>query len=191
MRVDLQAECETGEAKFPARIVMLGGGGLQLEVNRPLSPDAEIKVRFRPGPQLPVIEARARVRYCLPGQGLGVEFTEITPGDRQIILEVIFRRISYKRRHPRKRFVSQIVYEDGTFLGSSRDISVGGMFIETKRPFPEGAAFNLQFQLDDGGPVIQVEAEVRYAIRDLCMGIEFVNLTPEDRARIESYVTSG
>jgi c-di-GMP-binding flagellar brake protein YcgR len=167
---------------------MLGGGGLLLEVFRQLLPDTELKVRFRPAPQHPVVEATARVRYFLPGEGTGVEFTEISPEDRQIILEVIFQRMGYRRRHARKKFVTQIGYEDGTFLGSSRDISVGGMFIETKQPFPEGAVFDFQFQLDDGGPLIQVEAVVRYAIRNLCMGIEFENLTPGDRARIEAYV---
>jgi hypothetical protein len=65
------------------------------------------------------------------------------------------------------------------------------MFIETKQPFPEGAVFDFQFQLDDGGPLIQVEAAVRYAIRNLCMGIEFVNLTPMDRKRIEAYVAKS
>jgi c-di-GMP-binding flagellar brake protein YcgR len=170
---------------------MLGGGGLLLEVFRQLLPDTELKVRFRPAPQHPVVEATARVRYFLPGEGTGVEFTEISPEDRQIILEVIFQRMSYRRRHPRKKFVTQIGYEDGTFLGSSRDISAGGMFIETKQPFPEGAVFDFQFQLDDGGPLIQVEAAVRYAIRNLCMGIEFVNLTPMDRKRIEAYVAKS
>lgn len=188
-RVDLPAECVAGEAKFPARIVILGGGGLLLEVTRQLLPGSELEVRFFPRPQHPAVEAKARVRYHLPGQGTGVEFTEITPEDRQTILEVIFRRLSYKRRYPRKKFVTQIEHESGTFLGSSRDISVGGMFIETKTPLPEGAVFKLRFPLDDGGAVIQVEAEVRYAIRNLCMGIEFVNLAPPDRNRIEAYVS--
>lgn len=170
---------------------MLGGGGLLLEITRRLQPDTELTIRFRPGLQLPVVEARARVRYYIPGQGTGVEFTEISPEDRQVVLEVIFRRMGYRRRHPRTRFVTQIGYEDGTFLGASRDISVGGMFIETKQPFPEGAVFNLQFELGDGGAAIQVEAVVRYAIRNLCMGIEFVNLTPQDRTRIEAYVAKA
>ena len=170
---------------------MLGGGGLLLDVFRQMAPDTELKVRFRLAPQHPVVEATARVRYFLPGEGTGVEFTEISPEDRQSILEVIFRRLSYKRRHPRKKFVTQIEFEEGSFLGSSRDISVGGMFIETKTPLPEGSVVKVRFPLNDGGPVIVVEAEVRYAIRNLCMGIEFFNLTPMDRNRIEAYIAKS
>ncbi len=130
----------------------------------------------------------ASVRYQLPGQGTGVEFTEIKPEDRQTILQVIFRRMSHKPLHTRKKLVAQVEYETGTFLGFSRDISVGGIFIETKSPLPEGSGVRVRFHLGDGGPIVVVEAEVRYAIRDLCMGIEFVSLSPADRNRIEAYV---
>ncbi len=137
------------------------------------------------------MEVTACVRYHLAGQGTGVEFTEITPEDRQAILQVIFRRMSYKPRHPRMKFVTQVEHHAGTFLGFSRDISIGGMFIETRTPLPEGSEIKIRFQLGEGGPVIEVEAEVRYAIRDLCMGIEFVDLSPEDLKRIETYVSKA
>ena len=191
MRVDLPAQCTLHDVPFPARILMLGGGGLLLETDRQLSPNSELKICFRPASHLSVIEVIARVRYQLPHEGTGVEFAEIKPEDREIILQVIFRRISHKPRHARKKFVTQIEHETGDFLGSSRDLSVGGMFIETKTPLPEGSSIVLRFHLDDGGPIVLVEAVVRYAIRDLCMGIEFVNLSPTDRNRIEAYVANA
>jgi c-di-GMP-binding flagellar brake protein YcgR len=166
----------------------LGGGGLLLETARKLLPNTEIRVRFCPATHLPAIEATGRVRYQLPDQGTGVEFTEIRPEDRQTILQVIFRRISHGPLQARKKFMAQIEYATGTFLGFSRDISVGGLFIETKTPLPEGSVVKLRFHLDDGGPVILVQSEVRYMIRDLCMGVEFVDLSSTDRTRIEAYV---
>ena len=179
------------DVAFPARILMLGGGGLLLEVGRELLPDTEFKICFRPASHLPVIEAIASVRYQLPGQGTGVEFTVINPEDRHTILQVIFRRMTHRPRQARKKFVTQIEHETGNFLGFSRDISVGGLFIETKAPLPEGSRVVLRFHLDDGGPIVLVEAEVRYAIRDMCMGIEFLNLSPIDRKRIETYVANA
>jgi c-di-GMP-binding flagellar brake protein YcgR len=171
--------------------VVLGGGGLLLEVSRALVPDTELKVRFRPAQHLPYVEAIARVRYHQAGQGTGVEFTEISPEDRHAILQVIFRRMSYKPRHPRIKFVTEIEHHAGTFLGFSRDLSIGGMFIETKTPLPEDSEIKIRFDLGDGGPMIVVEAEVRYAIRDLCMGIEFVDLSPADLKRIETYISQA
>lgn len=166
----------------------LGGGGLLLEIAPQLQPDTEIRVRFRPAPHLPAIEATAIVRYQLPGQGTGVEFTEIRTEDRQTILQVIFRRISSRPVHSRKKFVARIEDETGSFLGFSRDISVGGLFIETKTPPLAGTVVKLRFSLEDGGPVVLVQAEVRYMIPDLCMGVEFLDLPATDRSRIEAYV---
>lgn len=186
--MDIPADCVAGETRFPANIVVLGGGGLLLEVSRQLLPDTELKIRFQPAQHLKAVEVTARVRYYLTGQGTGVEFTEITDEDRHAILQVIFRRMSYKPRHPRKKFVTEVEHHAGTFLGFSRDISIGGMFIETRTPLPEGSEIKIRFRLDDGGPAIEVEVEVRYAIRDLCMGIEFVDLPPSDQKRIEAVV---
>jgi uncharacterized protein (TIGR02266 family) len=188
-RADLPAECTVHGVTFPAHILVLGGGGLLLGVAQQLLPHTELKVRFRPANYLPVVEATASVRYQLPDQGTGVEFKEIKPEDRQTILRVVLHRFSQKPRYPRKTFVTQVENEAGTFLGFSRDISVGGMFIETKTPFPEGSVVKLRFHLDDGGPIVPVDAEVRYMMDKLCMGVAFIDLSPSDRNRIETYVT--
>ena len=173
---------------LPSRILMLGGGGLLLELARELPPDTQIEVRFQPAHHLPVVEVTARVRYQFPNLGTGVEFVTIKPEDRQVILRIIIRRITERPRYSRRKFVTRVERDEGIFLGFSRDISVGGMFIETKTPFPEGYALKLRFHLDDGGPELVVEAEVCYMVMNLCMGIEFVDLSPSDRARIETYV---
>lgn len=188
MRVDIPAECTANGITFPAHILTLGGGGLLLEMTQKLLPNTEIRVRFCPATHLPAVEATASVRYQLLGQGTGVEFTKIETEDRQTILHVIFRRITPMPLHARKKFVAQIEDATGTFLGFSRDISVGGLFIETRTPSPEGSVLMLRFNLGDGGPEVLVQAEVRYTIRDLCMGVEFVGLASTDRARIEAYV---
>jgi c-di-GMP-binding flagellar brake protein YcgR len=189
VRVDLPAECTANDITFPAHILTLGGGGLLLEMAPKLQPNTEIRIRFRPATHLSAIEATVSVRYQLPGQGTGVEFTEIRTEDRQTILQVIFRRISSRPVHARKKFVAKIEDETGTFLGFSRDISIGGLFIETRTPLLEGSVVKLSFHLEDGGPVVLVQAEIRYMIPDLCMGVEFLDLPASDRSRIEAYVT--
>jgi len=46
-----------------------------------------LKVRFRLARTGCPVEARAEVRYCLPGVGIGLEFIEISEANRQAILE--------------------------------------------------------------------------------------------------------
>jgi c-di-GMP-binding flagellar brake protein YcgR len=174
-----------------ARLLTLGGGGLFLGVAEPLALGTELSVRFRPARHLPVVQAKARVRYQLPGQGIGIEFTDISPEHREMVLRLILRRISEQRRFPRIPFATQIEHEGGVFIGFSRDISAGGMFIETKEPISAGSKLKLRFHLDDVGPVVIATGEVRYTVLKLGIGVLFVDLEPDDRRRIDVFVREG
>jgi hypothetical protein len=48
---------------------------------------AALYVRFRLGRSARRVHAKAEVRYCLPGVGIGVEFTDMTDSSRQAIEE--------------------------------------------------------------------------------------------------------
>ncbi len=137
------------------------------------------------------MDAAAKVIYLLGDQGVGIEFTEIKPEDRQTILRLVLHRTALKARDPRKPFVTQVESESTVLLGFSRSLSVGGMFIETKEPLPEGSALRLRFHLENGGPIIVVMAEVRYVVRGVGMGVHFLDLLPADRSRIDVYLTRG
>ncbi len=162
-----------------------------MNMPRPFAPGTQFRVRFRPAKHLPNIEAEARVIYQLGERGIGIEFTEIRPEARQALLRLVLHRIGVKRKHPRKPFVAQVEHDAGTILGSSKNLSVGGMFVETKEPPPEGTSLKLRFHLDDGGPIVIVAAEVRYVINGMGMGVQFVELLPADLDRIDAYVTGG
>ncbi len=53
--------------------------GMFINTNRRLPEGAVLNVRFRLTRTGEAIQARAEVRYCLPGVGVGVEFVEISP----------------------------------------------------------------------------------------------------------------
>jgi PilZ domain len=73
----------------------------------------------------------------------------------------------------------------------SSDLSAGGMFIESIAAFPRGTVLELRFRLQDGdGDPVQVKARVLYAANSIGMGVEFLDLPPHDRARIERLLTS-
>lgn len=190
-KVDLPVEATMQAATFHTRILTLGGGGLLLIIPREAPPDTELAVQFRPAKRLPVIAAKASVRYQLPDQATGIEFTQIRPEDRQVLLQWILHRIGQKRRYPRKRFVTQVEHETGAFLGCSRDLSVGGMFIETTEPLAEGSKLRLRFHVEETGPIVVVTAVVVYAVKDMGVGIQFLDLSQADRGRIDVYVTRG
>lgn len=137
-----------------------------------------------------MVEAKGRVIYQLGERGFGIEFTEIRPEDRQGLLRLILRRIGVKRKYPRKPFVAQVEHEAGTILGVSSDLSVGGMFIRTKEPLPEGSELRLRFYLN-GGPIVIATAQIRYVIQGMGIGVQFLDLSPADRSRVDAYVSRG
>ncbi len=189
--VNFSVACIVDSNPFHARALTLGGGGLYIETRRSLPPGSSLKLRFRPAKHLPVISAEARTRWERPGEGLGVEFTAIDPDDRQRILRLILGRRMEHRQSPRKPLVTQVEHESGSFLGISRDISVGGMFITTEQGLPLESQARLRFNLEDGGSVLQVDAEVVYHVKKLGIGIRFLDLAPADRTRIDVYVARG
>lgn len=191
VEVDLPVEYELQGPSHHTRALTLGGGGLFLAITQQVAPDTKLSIGFHPARHLPHVRATVRVCYQIVDKGVGVEFTEIRPEDRQMILRLVLHRIVEKCKYPRKQFVTQVGYHSGTFLGFSRGVSPGGMFIETKEPISVGSNLKLAFNLDDGGPTLRVTAEVRYVVTKLGMGVHFVELSPSDRSRIDVYTTKG
>jgi len=65
------------------------------------------------------------------------------------------------------------------------------MFIETKEPIFEGSELKLAFNLDDGGPVVRVAAEVPHVVTKLGIAVRFVDLSPSVGSPIGVYTTQG
>ena len=105
-----------------------------------------------------------------------------------------------RRRHPRAPLQLLIQYRFDTFdefmAEYSVDISVGGMFIKTRKPHELGSFVYLQFSLKDGSRLIEgLGKVVRVNSPDdpkvvPGMGVEFVNFDPESMALIEEIVAN-
>jgi Tfp pilus assembly protein PilZ len=158
---------------------------------QPLPRDAEIDVRFRPARHLPYMQAKARVIYVQPEKGSGVQFTEIGPEQRQLILRLIHHKTANRRESPRVPLATQIHIQELMALAYSRDVSIGGMFVETTVPCEIGTRMDLRFHLNDGGPVVVTAGEVRYIVPKMGMGVLFVGLAKDDRKRIENLVAKS
>ena len=187
--VNFPVDFTFGENTFHAHASTLGGGGLFLTGLDNLEPGTAVTIQFRAAKHLPLMEAKARICYQLPGQGVALEFVEIQPEHRHALLRLIHHKIGNKRRFPRAGLATQIECQQSISLAFSRDVSLGGMFIETPHPLPVDTRLNVRFHLDDDGPVVVALGQVTYQILRLGMGIQFVDLSPDDRKRVEAYVT--
>ena len=99
-----------------------------------------------------------------------------------------------RRRANRARVTVRIDYAtvDEMFSEFTRDINEGGLFIETEKPHQPGTEVSMQFHLPGSQEVLQTLGRV---VR-VCtggsspagMGIEFDELTPLDRVKIDQIV---
>ena len=90
------------------------------------------------------------------------------------------------RRHPRVKSPKGlfVAWETGTRRSVSRleTLSLGGVFIHTPEPAPIGSTINILLDMQSGD--VRARAIVRRITPSKGMGIEFISMTPEDRARL-------
>jgi hypothetical protein len=63
-----------------------------------------------------------------------------------------------------------------------RDMSMGGLFIETPQPRPEGVLTRLHFLVQEGQ--IRADAVVRHAKSGVGIGVKFTALGEQDRPKL-------
>ena len=193
LQVDFIVQFNLDGVDYRERATALSGGGLFLKIKPPLTLDAgrEITVQFRPARHLPLIEAKAKIRYVVPGEGSAIEFTDLNPDHHRLLLQFIHKQLGKRRKHPRASFATQIECKECMTLAFARDISVGGMFVEIEQPMPVGTRLTLRFNLEAQEPITVATAEVTYQIGKMGVGVQFVDVAPEDLKRIESYVAKS
>jgi hypothetical protein len=92
-------------------------------------------------------------------------------------------------RHPQLSELSMI-YEgfEEDICVRPPDISPHGMFINTGTDYPQGAVLKLRFRLSRSGVLVQTRCEVRYCIKGVGVGVEFIDISPESVRAIEDEV---
>jgi len=68
-----------------------------------------------------------------------------------------------------------------------RDISLSGAFIEDSRPVPRGRVLTLHI-LTSEEPPIKAKAMVRRVEPEAGMGVEFIEMSTADRARLRDFI---
>lgn len=92
-----------------------------------------------------------------------------------------------RRSFERSRLIVDVFFDgsDATGVASTKDISVGGFYMNTQATLPEGAVLLVRIPFPDGKQVV-ANAEVVYSNPSRGVGVRFQGLSDENRELIES-----
>lgn len=96
------------------------------------------------------------------------------------------RKKQEERRHyDRSRLTVEVFFngKDATGVASTRDISLGGLYMNTRAQIPEGETLMIRLPL--GNQQIVCSAEVVYRNPGLGLGVRFIDLSDEARAVLQ------
>lgn len=104
---------------------------------------------------------------------------------------VVKKQVVASRRHHERVGTPQgvwVVWRCGRVEDTSRvrDVSVGGLFIETLKSCPVDATVTLHFLVEDGE--ITADATVRYVKTGSGLGLKFKNVRTEDQGRFATMI---
>jgi hypothetical protein len=91
-----------------------------------------------------------------------------------------------RRLHDRSRLIVDVFFNgaDATGVASTKDISVGGLYMNTQAIIPEGSVLMLRIPVGDNEQVV-VNAEVMYSNPGHGVGVRFQGLSETDRALMQ------
>ena len=94
-------------------------------------------------------------------------------------------QLDERRVHDRTRLIVDVYFDgtDATGVASTKDISAGGLYMNTQAELPEEGVLTVRLPFAEGDVV--VNAEVVYSNPGRGVGIRFQGLSKKDRAIIE------
>lgn len=97
-----------------------------------------------------------------------------------------------RRRFDRSRLIVDVFFDgnDATGVASTKDISVGGFYMNTQATLPEGSVLLVRIPFPNGKQVV-ANAEVVYSNPAHGVGVRFQSLSEENRRLIENEIGDG
>lgn len=91
-----------------------------------------------------------------------------------------------RRQYERSRLIIDVFFDgtDLTGVASTKDISPGGLYMNTQREIPEGSLLTLRIPVE--GRDVVCNAEVAYSNPGRGVGVRFHGLPEGDRTLLES-----
>ncbi|HXT61532.1 MAG TPA: PilZ domain-containing protein [Pyrinomonadaceae bacterium] len=96
-----------------------------------------------------------------------------------------------RRQHDRSRLIVDVHFDGGesTGVASSKDISLGGLYMSTRTEIPVGATLALRIPV--AGDHVVVKGEVVYSNPGEGVGVKFRDLSDEARRSLEQELPLG
>jgi hypothetical protein len=98
-----------------------------------------------------------------------------------------------KRKYRRAKLITQVRCEalgrEGVMV--TRDVSLGGMFVNDNDPFPPRSEVSLAFRLSPTAPLLTCKAKVAYTIREVGMGVMFTEIGDDARQALKEFVDAA
>jgi hypothetical protein len=96
-----------------------------------------------------------------------------------------------RRQYERSRLIIDVFFDgsDLTGVAGTKDISPGGLYMNTQAELPEGALLTLRIPV--AGRDIICNGEVVYSNPGRGVGVTFQGLSDADRAHLESSLADG
>jgi hypothetical protein len=117
-----------------------------------------------------------------------------TEGDSPVVddLEESLEGPEERRHHDRSQLIVDVFFDgqDATGVASTKDISIGGFYMNTQADLPEGALLLVRIPLREGHQIV-AHAVVIYSNPAHGVGLRFQDLSEENRALIESELGRG
>lgn len=97
-----------------------------------------------------------------------------------------------RRRSDRSRLIVDVFFDgkDVTGVASTKDISVGGLYMNTKADIPEGSLLLVRIPFRNDAQVV-CNAVVVYSNPGIGVGLKFQGLSDDVRAMLEREVSDG
>jgi uncharacterized protein (TIGR02266 family) len=187
---ELTVEFGSGGKTTKAKGSLLGAAAMIIESKRRPPLESEVEVQFQPRPTSPRILAKGVVDGHVGKKQIRVKFTDMAEEHRRHLLELLYPPGDDRRTARRASLVTQMrtTVDEETLVGYTRDISTGGVFVETEQPLAKGAEVSLRFKLGPDEPILGARATVAYSLPDEGMGLRFVDLAAEVRQAIDAFV---
>lgn len=100
--------------------------------------------------------------------------------------------MSGKRKHLRASSAIEVwLGNEGVYQRKDEvilSLGMGGAFIKSRIPYPASTILTLRFRLNENDDYITCRAIVRHSHTGTGMGVEFADLTKDDRQRIKLFV---
>jgi len=174
--VQLPIELKWQDTSIDGILLDLSETGMDVLAAQPLRLSGKVRGSFTlPGENNPV-EVRGEAAWANPNGEAGVQFVDL-PDQVQATLK---RWIAANAPEPPPPDAQAVTNCKLT------DLTLGGCYIESESPFPEGSGITLGLTAENVG--VELDGRVRVMHPGFGMGVEFPSRTAEERAQVERFI---